>query len=235
MKIAIMQPYLFPYIGYFQLVNAVDTFVIFDDVQYKQRGWINRNRILINNQDHLFSFSVKKSSRDTLIKDKFFSDQVNNDKKEFLKSIEHSYSRAPYYQKVISIIEEITLFNEENLSDFITNSLKVICGYLDIETNFIKSSSLSKEEGQVIGADKKIISIARHLGARTYVNLIGGISLYTKEIFHENDLDIYFLKSKDIIYRQFKQEFIPSLSIIDVLMFNSVDEIKIMLNECKLV
>lgn len=224
MKIGIMQPYLFPYIGYFQLINVVDKFVIHDDVQYIKGGWINRNRIQINDKDHLFTFSLKKDSSLKNINTRLFSDQFTKEKTYFLRLIQNNYKKAPYFFDTYDLLLKILDFKESNISSFITNSLKLICNYLKIKTPFYLSSELNKNN-ELKGQDR-VINICQTLKAKIYINPIGGKILYSGEAFKKNNISLFFLQSKDIIYEHNKQLFIPNLSIIDVMMFNSKEEIK---------
>lgn len=234
MKLGIMQPYLFPYLGYFQSINAVDKFVIYDDVQFIKGGWINRNRILINGKDSMITVRIKKDDFRLNINERYLVDNYEYENNKILKSIELAYSKAPYFKEIIKLIKDIFNFKEKNLSEFIINSIIEICCYLDINTEIIISSKLNKDN--TLENQSKVIHINKMLGADTYINAFGGINLYSKEIFKKNEIDLFFLKMNDIDYEQFNQsEFIPNLSIIDVLMFNSKDQVKKMLNEYELV
>ena len=233
MKIGIMQPYLFPYIGYFQLINAVDKFVIHGDVQYIKGGWINRNRIQINDKDYLFTFSLKKDSSLENINTRLFSDLFIKEKAHFLKLIQNSYKKAPYFLNVHNLLLKIFDFKELNISSFIANSLKQICNYLEIKTPIYLSAEL-KKNNKLKGQDR-VINICQTLKATIYINPIGGKVLYSKDVFKKNNISLFFLQTKDIIYEHNKQPFIPNLSIIDVIMFNSKEEIKKMLVNYELV
>jgi hypothetical protein len=229
MKLGIMQPYLFPYIGYWQLIKEVDTYVVYDDVAYIVRGWINRNNLLVNGEKRLFTISLKTASPNKLINEI----EILDDFTRFIKTIEHNYSKAPYYENVIKIILQISAFNKSNLALFITNSIRIICNYLNIKTNIVLSSSLKKDNS--LKGKEKIISICKQLDADEYYNSIGGIELYKREDFINNNISLYFLKPELIPYKQFKNDFIPGLSIIDVMMFNSVETINGMLDDFELV
>lgn len=233
MKLAIMQPYLFPYIGYFQLMNAVEKFVIHDDVQYIKGGWINRNRIQVNNKDHLFTFSLKKDSSLKNINSRLFSDHFIKEQANFLKIIQNTYKKAPYFCDTYSLISNIFKDKELNISKFITNSLRLICDYLNINTSFYISSELKKNNK--LKSQERVINICETLKADIYINLIGGKALYSKEIFSKHNISLFFLKPKDIKYGITKKQFIPNLSIIDILMFSSVKEIKKMLEQYELI
>lgn len=229
MTLGIMQPYLFPYIGYFQLVQAVDVYVIYDDVQHIKRGWINRNNIIVNNQKHLFTISLDKPSttkfiNETVIKDDFVS---------FQKTLSQAYANAPYSDAVMKLAADICAYPDKNLAKFIGNSLEKIAEYLDMKTEFIYSSTLGDKTH--LERQERLISISEQLSADTYINAIGGQELYTKDAFKDKGIDLKFLKPEITHYSQFKNEFIPGLSILDVMMFNSPDEIKKMLNAYQLI
>lgn len=222
MKIAIMQPYLFPYLGYFQLIKAVDTFVFYDDVNFINRGWINRNRIIVNKHDYIFTLPLIKSSQNKLINEiEIFKPQKSKEK--LIRTIDLAYKKAPQYNKVNELIEDIILFYNSNLSEYIINSITKISKYLNLDTRFVKSSELPNDKG--LKGQNKIIDICKIMKAETYINPIGGVDIYSKDIFEENSLKINFIKSRDIKYTQFTDKFLPNLSIIDILMFNNVQEI----------
>lgn len=234
MKIAIMQPYFLPYIGYFQLINAVDKFVILDSVNFIKSGWINRNNILLNGKSHRFTINIKNESSNVLIKDVYLLDGYKGLKKlnSLRKTIDQSYKKAPYFTTVYDIIEDILSFKSETLTELILYSLKRITNYLQIDTEIIPTST--HYENGFKGQDR-IIHICKEEKSEHYVNPIGGVDIYDKALFKANGICLSFLKSRDIEYKQFSFEFVPWLSIIDVCMFNSVDEIKKMLTEYDLV
>ncbi|PWK26581.1 WbqC-like protein [Arcicella aurantiaca] len=232
MKLAIMQPYIFPYIGYFQLINAVDKFVIYDDVNFINRGWINRNRILVNGKDSLFTIPLKDASQNKLIDEI----DVNWDaawKNKFLKTIEQSYKKAPFYKEGLEIIEKTFNVEELNTSNVIFNNLKVICEYLDIKTELVPSSTIYQNTD--LKAQERILDICLQEKANHYINPIGGLELYDKAYFESKNLKLNFIKAKPVVYSQFKNEFVPWLSMIDVLMFNSKEKIQEFLKEYELV
>jgi hypothetical protein len=231
MKLAIMQPYIFPYIGYFQLINAVDKFIILDDVNFIMRGWINRNRILVNGKEYLFSVPVKKASQNKLIFDCELAD--SNWKEKLLKTIELSYKNAPYFKDCCGIISSIIKTEENNLSKWLTFQIKTICSYLKIKTEIGDSSQIYSNRH--LRAQDKIIDICKQEKAGAYYNAIGGKSLYRTDDFRKNNIDLHFLNTLPERYHQNSVEFVPFLSIIDVMMFNNINDIKIMLNKYELI
>jgi hypothetical protein len=232
MKLGIMQPYIFPYIGYFQLINAVDKFVMYDDVNFINKGWINRNRILNNGKDYLFTIPLKEASQNKLINEI----EVNWDeawKSKFLKTLEQCYKKAPFYQEVLPIIEQTISFDNEVISKVIENNLRLICHYLEIKTEIISSSDIYKNTH--LKAQERILDICIQEKATQYINPIGGLELYNKEFFEAKNIKMDFIKSRPIEYKQYKNDFVPWLSMIDVLMFNSKEQIKEFLDNYELV
>ena len=228
-----MQPYLFPYLGYFQLIKNVDIFGIGDDVQYIKSGWINRNRILSNGEPYMFTFPVKKDSSFKIIKERYFDESFSSYKDKFLRVLDHSYKKAPFYNETLKLLEEIFSNNESNVSKFIENHLKIICKHINISTPFLSSSDWTIDHQDDFSVEERVIKKLeklKRIGITHFINPIGGNELYTKEFFEKSGVKLSFLECTDIPYKQFDYEFIPKLSIIDVLMFNSVDEIQGLLN-----
>lgn len=232
MKLGIMQPYFFPYIGYWQLLNAVDKYVIYDDVNFIKGGWINRNRILMNGEAKMFNVQMQGASPNKLINEVEVSTNEQGQKK-LLRSIENNYRKAPYFKDVYSILEEIILSKETNLAKYLEYSIKKVCEYLDIRTEIIISSNIEKDN-ELKGQDK-VIDICKRVGATEYFNAIGGQELYSKKVFKDNNIELRFLNTNDIEYIQFENKFVSNLSIIDVLMFNSKKDIKKILENFELV
>jgi len=224
LKIAIMQPYFFPYIGYFQLINAVDEFVIYDNIQFTKKGWINRNRILVNGQDTYITLPLKRDSDYLDVCERFLADSWFQEKKAMLNRIAGAYRKAPHFEQVYPLIEKCIAFDENNLFRFILNSLNLVNEYLQISTPLVVSSTILINHE--LKAEEKVIALCRARNATEYLNPIGGVSLYQKEYFRRENMDLYFIKSNDMIYKQLDHDFVPWLSIIDVMMFNSRDEIK---------
>lgn len=227
MKVGIMQPYFFPYIGYWQLMNAVDKYVIYDDVNFINRGWVNRNRILLNGQPHYFNVQMTGASQSKLINEIL----INKDEaviSKNLRVLENAYKKAPYFSEVQPLMEKMLRNENEILSEYITDSFSVICSYLDIHTERIMSSDLDKDNS--LKGQDKILAICQLLGATQYYNAIGGRELYSCSAFKRHGIEIKFLKTDEISYKQFGNEFCANLSIIDVMMFNSKQQIKKMLD-----
>lgn len=228
MKAAIMQPYFFPYIGYFQLMNAVDEFVVYDNIEFTKKGWINRNRILVNGSDAFITLPLKKDSDFLHVKDRYLAETWEADKKKMLNRIRESYRKAPYFNEAFSTIEACILYPDTNLFRFIFNSLNELKKYLEINTNLIISSGIPANHE--LKSEQKVLAICKELNATTYINPIGGTSLYDAERFRQEGISLHFLKSDTISYIQFENEFVPWLSIIDVMMFNNKEEVQSLLN-----
>ena len=227
MKLGIMQPYFMPYIGYFQLMKAVDKYVIYNDVNYIKGGWVARNNILINGKKRLFTISLQGVSQN-----KHFTEiQVLGDFRKLIKTLEMNYSKAPFFQPTMRIMERIFTYSERRLDLFIKNSFEQILSYLGIKTELILSSDVNKDD--FLKGQDKILEICKILQADTYYNAIGGKELYDKKEFEKNGISLYFLNTdENLRYTQFpNMEFVPNLSIIDVLMFNSVEEVNKMLDD----
>jgi hypothetical protein len=228
MKLAVMQPYFLPYIGYFQLIDSVDLFVVYDDVNYIKKGWINRNNIQVNGQPHLFSIPLQSASQNKCINEI----EVENGlgwKTSLLKTINLAYKKAPFFDAVFPLLEEIINANEHNLAKYCSNSLQKACNYLQIETKFTVSSEIDKDN--TLKGQDKILEICKKYQPEAYINAIGGMELYDKPAFEKANINLQFLKTNAVTYRQFNAEFLPWLSIIDVMMFNSIAEIRALLNQ----
>lgn len=223
-----MQPYFFPYIGYWQLINAVDKYVIYDDVNFIKRGWINRNKILMNGESKLINIQMRKVSQNKLINE---IEVLGNFiyKKKLLKTLEICYKKTPYYKDVFPVIESILTLNEKNLARYLEFSIRRVSEYLSIDTEFIVSSMITKNNN--LRGQEKIIEICKVLGADEYINSIGGQNLYSSSDFVTKGIRLKFLQTGDIEYKQFKSEFVPNLSIVDVMMFNEPRQINKMLDD----
>lgn len=231
-KIAIMQPYFFPYLGYWQMLNAVDEFVLLDDVNFIMRGYINRNSILLNGKAHLFSIPLEKPSQNKLINETKLNFQ-SKDKENFLKTIKLAYKKAPYFSSFYPVLEKVINENTFDLTTYIKNSFQSVIKYLGINTKLIVSSEIEKDN--TLKAQDRIIEINKKIGSTQYINAIGGQELYNKNDFAKNNIQLNFIKMNKIKYKQFNNEFVPNLSMIDVMMFNSPEEIREMLDEYELV
>ena len=227
MKLAIMQPYFMPYIGYFQLMAAADKFVIYDDVNFIQRGWINRNRILLDGRKQLFVIPLSGASQNRLISELELMVETGW-RRKFLKTIRHAYRQAPEFERVFAVLSEIVNFAENNLSRYLLNSLQQINNYLGIQTELVPTSAIYSNRS--LKGQARILDICGQEQTSVYLNLSGGRDLYDKNVFRANGIALRFLEPSEVRYQQFDCPFWPNLSIIDVLMFNSLDKVKSFLN-----
>lgn len=229
-----MQPYVFPYIGYFQLINAVDEFVFYDDVNFIKKSYVNHNNLLVNGDKYRFVIPCKGISQNKLIKDieTLLDDKA---KQKFLKTIQQAYKKAPFFDEVYlflgQLIKEDT---SKTISEFAIHSVRGIANYIGIDCKW-SISSTDYQESIALKKEVRLIHIAKKAKASAYINPIGGIELYKKDDFENQDLTLHFLKSNNINYKQFSNDFVPWLSMIDVLMFNSILDVKTMLNEFELI
>lgn len=224
-----MQPYFMPYIGYFQLMKLVDRYVVYDDVNYIKGGWVSRNNILMNGEKRMFTIGLQGASPNKL----FNEINVGDDFKKFRKMLQTNYGKASYFHPAMELIERIVSCPERQLALFIMNSFREILNYLDIKTELVLSSTLPKD-CSLKGKDK-VIQICKLLDADSYVNAIGGQELYDKKEFEQQGINLFFLVSEPKPYIQLSREFIPYLSIIDILMNNSTRDINNLLGSYKLV
>ena len=228
--IAIMQPYFFPYIGYWQLIHSADMFVVGDNIHYIKHGWINRNRILgENGQPQLFGIEVSHASCNRLICET--KRVVNRKRAEHLyRTLMYNYSKAPHYNEAMEIIEPILLDEEPDLTRYLFKQLKSVADYLGIKTEFRLLSEVSPR--WECRSPEIIRRTCEHFGFTNYINPSGaGMEYYDKEKFREMGINLQFLRrNEDIRYKQYSDEFVQDLSIIDLMMFCSQDELHEILN-----
>jgi hypothetical protein len=227
-RVALMQPYIFPYLGYFQLINAADVFVLGDDLQYEKESWINRNRILANGAGKLISFPLKKDHHRARINQRVFVDSIEADTGRMLKMIANCYANAPAFSGFYPLLDDCLRRPERNLAAYAARSIRTLCDYLGIATP-IRMASEFGLPGQIDKQDR-VIRTVRLLGGETYINPIGGAGLYREAHFRRNGLTLRFHRMNDFTYRQFGKPFVPNLSIIDVLMFNGRERVREMLD-----
>jgi hypothetical protein len=231
MTLAIMQPYFLPYIGYWQLLAAVDRFVVYDNIQYAKKGWINRNRFLRNGADAFFTVPLKKGSDFLNVADRFLADDF--DPATLLNPLAAAYRKAPFFGDVFPLVEAVVTAAPRNLFEYLHHSLVLTARYLDIRTPIVVSSDVPIDHG--LKAERKVLAICRALGATRYVNAIGGRELYSAPAFAAQGIDLKFIQSRPIAYPQYDHPFVPGLSIVDVMMFNARDAVRAMLGQCDLV
>lgn len=221
-SLAIMQPYFFPYIGYFQLIAAVDLFIVYDNIEYTKKGWINRNRLLHSGKDMMFSLPLKNDSDYLNVCKRELVADFKRDK--LLHQFKGAYRHAPHFAQTFPLIEQIVRYDEVNLFQYLHHSIIKICEHLGISTKIGISSNIAIDHD--LKNQDKVLALCEAVGANTYVNAIGGINLYATKDFSRQGVTLKFIRSKPYEYPQFGNTFVPWLSIIDVMMFNPVEAIK---------
>lgn len=235
MKLAIMQPYLFPYIGYWQLMNAADEWVFFDVVKYNKKSWMNRNRVLHPDKNKQFQYitvPVRKHDKGALISDV----RVNNDeewKTRILAQLEtYKKLKAPYYEDTIEVMQSIFADEYDSFLDLAIESIRKLAIYLDIDLKYKIASDIDFNRDMIVDPGDWALSISKSLKADLYINPYSGYEIFDEDKYKENGVDLLFLKPHLSVYKQsWRKDFIEGLSIIDVMMFNSREEIKVILNE----
>jgi len=216
-RVAIMQPYFLPYIGYWQLMHNVDVFVVYDDIEYTKKGWINRNRFLMNGKHQTFTLPLKKDSDFLDVDQRQLADNVSAEKAKLMRRLEASYCRAPFFKEGKSLLEDILASSEENLFRFIYQSIENIHARLGMTSRLVVSSTLGIPRS--LKGQGRVIATCKALGATDYINPIGGSALYDKQAFGVEGIRLHFLQVHPFVYKQYDHEFVPNLSIIDSIMF----------------
>jgi len=215
---AIMQPYFVPYIGYFQLIASVDLLIVYDNIKYTKKGWINRNRILQRDRAVPFSLPLKGDSDVLDVRDRELSADFSGT--TLLNQITGTYRRAPYYAQTLPLVEDIVQTEERNLFRFLDQSIRKTCAHLGILTTITPSSAIAIDHR--LKGQSKVLALCGAIEAGTYINAIGGVDLYSRGEFRTQGVELRFIRSTPFTYPQFGSEHVPWLSIIDVLMFNSL-------------
>ena len=256
MKLAIMQPYFMPYIGYFQAINAVDKYILYDNLNFIKDAWVNRNRLLLRNGT-ITTFSVPiiaKSSHTKIVDIRIDNSQKWGEK--LLKTIFLNYKKVSDFDEIFPLLETILSRKYDFLSELNVLSIKTIAEFLSIGTviEYDNSKYISLEDNlllvdqqnyspfqylektQPIKKVARVIAICKAEGATSFINAIGGQSLYSQEEFAKYGIDLKFVQTDlDLRYNQFSHEFTSNLSIIDVLMHNGKERTKQLLNAYTLV
>jgi hypothetical protein len=223
MTLAIMQPYFFPYLGYFKLIQQSQTFVYLDDVNYIKQGWVHRNRILVNKQPLWISLSLTNASQNRKINeiDIFFEDKI---REKILKTIQMNYKKAPFFDETFDLVQRLISYEDKNLANFLIYSTTEIAKSLKMETLFRRASELM--DTSTLRAQEKILAICKQFDTKDYINAPGGRELYDEKFFTEQGIRLSFVDVKLAEYKHFADPFVPGLSIIDVLMHNGFDKTK---------
>lgn len=227
MKLAIMQPYFLPYIGYFQLISAVDRFVLYDNIKYTKKGWINRNRMLLNGTDTMFSLPLQRDSDSLNVCNRQLA--ADFDRTKLLNQFKGAYDRAPYFEQIWPVLERIVRCKERNLFRYIYHSIVEMYTHLGSKTEILISSEININHA--LRAQNKVIALCEQLGADTYINTMGGMDLYSKEVFCQRGIHLQGIQSRAFQYAQFGAPFVPWLSIADVMMFNAPEQVTIAIQE----
>jgi hypothetical protein len=222
MNLAIMQPYFLPYIGYFQLIAAVDRFVVYDNIQYSKRGWVNRNRMLQDGRDVTFTLPLQRDSDYLEIRSRTIAPDFVSAK--LLNQLAGNYRKAPHFEEVMPLLETMLRYEDTNLFRYLHNSLTGMCDHLGITTEIVTSSQIEIDD-ELAGQDR-VLALCTAESATRYVNAIGGVELYSPDAFAERGVELRFLRSTAGEYRQFGSPFVPWLSIIDILMFTPLEKVQ---------
>lgn len=233
MAVAIMQPYFFPYLGYFQLVHAADHFVFYDDVMFIKKGWINRNRILMQGKEFLFTIPLEKQSQHKSIRESTvaFGKEFPG---KFLQQIDSAYKKAPFFGPVKNLIDGVLSCTSNSMADLAAKSVVDTWKYLNLQNQFYVSSQLGTS--RELGRAERLISITQELAQSQYINAINGQILYDKPFFESHGVQLDFLQPTLNPYSQWpNNQFITGLSMIDVLMWNSPAQVQNMVSDYQLI
>lgn len=230
MKLAVMQPYFFPYVGYFQLLREVNKFVIYDDVSFIKRGWIHRNSILMNGEALRFTIPLQHASQSALI---FETKLFPGWQEKFLRTIRQAYIKAPFFETIFPLIEKVVMHKNITISELALSSIQMVHKYLALDVT-IQPSSVQYGNRHLKGQDR-ILDICIQEKCTTYCNLPGGRNLYQIADFTIANINLLFVEPKQLVYKQFGYKFVPKLSIIDVLMFNDKETVIAYLDNYELI
>lgn len=230
-----MQPYFFPYLGYFQLINSADQFILFDTPQFIRHGWIERNFVLKPNAEKLYiKVPLKKHQRNTAINDVLINNELNWKEKILAQLISYK-KKAPHYYKVINLIKSALEINTNSIVKLNHSVIIEVCNYLEIKTPVKIWSEMGLKINKVIASDEWALEICKAINANEYINPIGGKEFFDTTKYEKENIKISFLQCEAQEYKQFGEVFVPYLSIIDLLMFCGKKEVKSMLNKFNLI
>lgn len=235
MKLAIMQPYFFPYLGYFSLIKATDKFILFDTVQFIRHGWIERNRVLKPMEGWQYiAAPLEKKSLSTLIQD--IEIKNNEDwKGKLIRQLEHYKKRAPFFKETMQVIENSLSIETNSIVKLNENILKKTCEYLKIPLNISVYSEMNLSIDEVTHPGEWALQISKSLNAKEYFNPTGGVEIFRPDQFKQAGIALKFLGNNLQHYSQKRQTFENGLSIIDVMMFNDADEINTLIDDVKFI
>ena len=216
MRLGVMQPYFLPYVGYFQLIAAVDKFVLYDDVAFIKGGWINRNNLLLEGKRSLFTIPLANGESGVPIHEVSLAKNFPKWRSKFLKTLHHAYAKAPNYTEVAAMLERWLDPNIGLLSEINRISLVDTLRWLGIPTQIVPSSRIYSNAHLERG--ERLIDICKYEGIDVYINAAGGRDLYDKSWFQERGIELGFLDPSIQPYPQGKGTFAPNLSILDFIM-----------------
>lgn len=225
MKLGIMQPYFFPYLGYFDLINYAENWIVFDDVQYIRHGWINRNRILHPSDGWSYIIVPVRHTREMHIREVTIAEDAKW-KKRILGQLHNYKGKAPYYDRVIALIEDCFAYQDNLISRFNVFALGKVCAYLGIHFDYAIFSEMNLNLDNIEGPGDWALKISQAVKAKEYVNPPGGETLFDKERFSTSNIKLTIRNLPPLLYDCPGFKFIPNLSIIDVLMWNHSETIK---------
>ena len=231
-RVAAIQPYLFPYVGYFQLMAACDELLLLDDVQYVTRRWINRNRILVNGEPSWITLPVRHACRDLPINERRYAREPLTARR-VLHQIEAAYRRAPHLASVLALVDDALTGTDDNVARINARALALVAGAVGIDTPVVLASDTRGNRG--LRGEDAIIELCRRRGATAYLNPIGGSGLYDSSRFAAAGLSLEFLQFEAPAYPQFGAPFVPRLSIVDVMMFNALATVRAMITRGSIV
>lgn len=226
-SVAIMQPYFFPYLGYFSLIAATDLWIFFDTAQYIRHGWVNRNRILKPSKDdwQYITVPLEKHARDTPIKD--IIPKSNGWQTKMLAQLEH-YKKAPFYNQVIELVREVIMSqeSEDSIAELNVRCIEYVCNYLKIDFYWEVFSEMDLDVEKVSAPDEWALNICKEIGIKRYINSLGGLDFFDIRKYEQQGIEIEFIRNSLLRYPQPSKDFIRGLSIIDVMMFNEQSTVK---------
>lgn len=224
MRLAIMQPYFLPYHGYFQLLAAVDAFVIYDDIQFTKSGWIHRNRIAVNGAPAWITLPLRQDATALDIRDRRLADGADDELARLRRRIEGAYRAAPHRDETLALVARCLSHQDRSLFGFVRHAVVCVAEHLDIRTPLVMSSTLGVD--RALRGQDRVLATCRAMGADTYVNPPGGVALYERAAFAAEGISLGFLQPEPMHYAQGSPAFVPSLSIIDPLMHVGRDGVR---------
>jgi hypothetical protein len=227
LKLAIMQPYFLPYLGYFQLMHEADRFVVYDDVGWIKGGWIHRNRIRVGDEGRWFTLPTRGASPNRSIHEVELGD-LGPWRRKFTTQLAHAYAKAPQRDATLALVERICAHETDRVAELARHALTEVAGVLGIDVAWVPTSR--RYQNADLAGQERVLDICAREGATRYVNPIGGVSLYDPGAFAARGIELRFLECHAPAYAQGKEPFVPHLSILDVLFWNTPEQITPMLD-----